>query len=92
MRTRDYLIGAIGILGAFNVFGLLGRPLYILTPFFWFFSIYVVLFSAIALIYRGILKTLTPVQLRRYLFYLFTNSLPTLAFIIFNYLGLKLWG
>lgn len=85
------MIGAIGILGALNVFGLLSRFAYPFLPFFWFFSIYVVLFSFIALIYKSVKKTLTPIELKRYLFFLFTNSLPTIAFVIFSYLDLKLW-
>lgn len=89
MRTRDYLVGIVGIIGSLNVFGFLGKYFFILLPFFWFFSIYVVLFSLVAVLYKWFAKILTPLELRRYVFFLCTNALPTLAIWIAHDFDLK---
>jgi len=91
VRARDFIIGAIGIIGALNVFGVLGRFFFLFLPFMWFASVFIVVFALAALVYKRLSGRLTGVEFRRYMFYTITNTLPTAAILLANYLELRLW-
>jgi len=79
LKTIDYLIGALEIIGTLEILGLLGNYLLVLWPFFLFLSMSVVLFSLTALLCNWLAGMSTPTKRRVYLFYILTNFLPVLA-------------
>ena len=89
VRTRDYLVGAVGILGALTFVPPFIKLGYFLI-FFCFISWLVTVYSASAIIYKGlVIKTLTSLDLWRYLFYLCTNGFSIAAPVIAKYLWLN---
>ena len=77
-KLNDYVICAIGIIGAFHAIGLFGRFMGVLRILFLFTSTGVVAYSASALSVSWLAGRLMPTERRVYLLYIVTNSLPPL--------------
>jgi len=75
----DYVVGAFGIIGALQIFGVFGKFLSVLQILFLFTSIGIVAYCSVDLILKWLADELTVTEHRVGLFYIITNSLPILA-------------
>lgn len=104
MRKLDYGINAFGIISAIAILGFLGEIAFFLAGYFlWFLNFFICMFSIAVLIFKGILKVISLFPSRpdaaslaegstRFLFYTFTNSIPTLAPFLMVYFDIALWS
>lgn len=104
MRKLDYGINAFGIISGIAILGFLGEIAFFLAGYFlWFLNFLIFMVSIGVLIFKGILKVISLFPSRpdaaslaegsgRFLFYTFTNSLPTLAPFLMVYFDIAVWS
>ncbi len=104
MRKLDYGINSFGIISALALLGFLGEIAFFLAGYFlWFLNFLICVVSIGVLIFKGLAKVISLFPNRReaaslaegsgrFLFYTFTNSLPTLAPFLSVYFDIAVWS